>query len=107
VLDGVYRRTAGGPEFVEVPAPTDEELLALRHKIITRLMKLLTCRGVLVEEQGSSYLTDGDADSDDALPLRPLQAAAYTYGIAFGPRAGGRCHRARASSSCAPPARRC
>jgi len=53
-------------------------------------MKLLTRRGVLIEEEeeGSSYLADADADSDDARALRPLQAAACTYGIAFGPRAG-------------------
>ena len=90
VLDGVYRRTDGEPVFVEVPAPTDEELQALLHKIITRLMKLLTRRGVLVEEDGggSSYLADADADSDEARALRPLQVAACTYRIAFGPRAG-------------------
>ena len=90
VLDGVYRRTDGEPVFVEAPAPTDEELQGLLHKIITRLMKLLTRRGVLVEEQegGSSYLADAEADSDEARALRPLQAAACTYRIAFGPRAG-------------------
>ena len=33
-------------------------------------MKLLTRRGVLVEPQGSSYLADGDAESDDARALR-------------------------------------
>ena len=76
MLDGVYRRTDGEPVFVEVPAPTDEALQALLHKIIGRLMKLLTRRGVLVEE-GSSYLADGDADSDEARTLRPLQAAAW------------------------------
>ena len=37
VLDGVYRRTEGEPVFVEVPAPTDEALQALLHKIIGRL----------------------------------------------------------------------
>ena len=37
VLDGVYRRTDGEPVFVEVPAPTDEVLQALLHKIIGRL----------------------------------------------------------------------
>jgi len=58
------------------------------HKIITRTMKLLTRRGVLVEEEGSTYVADNDADSDEARTLRPLQAAACTYRIAFGPRAG-------------------
>ncbi|MGL6111515.1 MAG: hypothetical protein ACRC2B_15600 [Rubrivivax sp.] len=58
------------------------------HKVITRLMKLLTRRGVLIEEQGQTYMTDNDGDSDEARALRPLQAAACTYRIAFGPRAG-------------------
>jgi len=92
VLDGVYRRTDGEPVFVQADSPTDQQLQALLHKIITRLMKLLTRRGVLVEQEeeggGSSYLADAEADSDDARALRPLQAAACTYRIAFGPRAG-------------------
>jgi len=58
------------------------------HKIITRTMKLLTRRGVLVEEEGSTYMADNDGDSDEARVLRPLQAAACTYRIALGPRAG-------------------
>ena len=70
-------------------SPPDEALQALLHKIITRLMKLLTRRGVLVEEEeGSRYLADAEADSYEARSLRPLQAAACTYRIAFGPRAG-------------------
>ena len=89
VLDGVYRRsTEGEPVFVEVPAPTDDALQAVLHKIITRTMKLLTRRGALVEEHGTTYMAGNDADSDDARALRPLQAAACTYRIAFGPRAG-------------------
>ena len=87
----MYRRTDSGPVFVQADSPTDEALQALLHKIISRLMKLLTRRGVLVEEEGgSSYLADADADadSDEARALRPLQAAACTYRIAFGPRAG-------------------
>ena len=34
--------------------PTDEALQSVLHKIITRLMGLLTRRGVLVEEEGST-----------------------------------------------------
>ena len=52
------------------------------------MMKLLTRRGVLVEEEGFTYMADGDSDSDEARVLRPLQAAACTYRIALGPRAG-------------------
>ena len=67
VLDGVYRcDTEGEPVFVDVPAPTDEALQTVLHKIITRLMKLLTRRGVLIEEQGQAYMADNDSDSDGA-----------------------------------------
>jgi len=51
VLDGVYRCGADGAlSFVESGAPTDDEMHALLQTIITRLMKLLTHGGVLVEE---------------------------------------------------------
>jgi hypothetical protein len=46
VLDGVYQCVADGAvEFVEVGAPTAEELHALLHTVITRLMTMLTRRG--------------------------------------------------------------
>ena len=89
VLDGVYRCGADGtPTFVEAGAPTDDELDALLHTAITRLMKMLARRGVLIEEMGQTYLAEPDADAEEARTLRPLQAAAITYRIAFGPRAG-------------------
>jgi Transposase zinc-binding domain/Putative transposase len=88
VLDGVYQRSADGePQFVEVVAPTDEVLQTVLHQIIKRMMKLLTRRGVLVEEQGEKYLADDD-DSDQAHALERLQAGSCTYRIAYGPRAG-------------------
>jgi hypothetical protein len=74
VLDGVYTHTNGERFFVELPAPTDEALRAVVHKIIVRTMKLLTRRGVLIEEQGQTYGADNDADSDHARTLRPLRA---------------------------------
>ena len=46
-----------------------------------RAMKFLTRKGYLIEEQGMTYLTD----TDPALALGPLQAAACTYRIALGP----------------------
>ncbi len=89
VLDGVYRCDADGtPTFVEVGAPTDDELHALLQTAITRLMKMFTRRGVLIEEMEQTYLAEPDADGDEARTLRPLQAAAVSYRIAFGPRAG-------------------
>ncbi len=84
MLDGVYRSTEGVPVFHAVRAPTVAELQALLGRIIKRLMRLLTRKGYLIEEQGMSYLTDSDPEA----ALRPLQAAACTYRIALGPRAG-------------------
>ena len=53
MLNGVYRRgTDGEPELVDVPPPTVRALQAVLHKIITRTMKLLTRRRMLVEEEG-------------------------------------------------------
>ena len=43
---------------------------------------------MLVEEEGLVCTADNDGDSEEAHSLRPLQAAACTYRIAFGPRAG-------------------
>ena len=43
---------------------------------------------MLVEEMGQAWLAEPDADGEEAGTLRPLQAAAITYRIAFGPRAG-------------------
>jgi len=89
VLDGVYRCGAdGAPSFIEAGVPTEDELHALLQTIIARLMKMLTRRGVLVEDMGQTYLAEPDGDGDEARTLRPLQAAAITYRIAFGPRAG-------------------
>jgi hypothetical protein len=51
-------------------------------------MKMLPRRGVLVKDMGRTYLAEPDADGEEARPLRPLQAAAVTYRIAFAPPAG-------------------
>jgi hypothetical protein len=75
VLDGVYQRTEHAPLFHEARAPTIEQLDALLAKIITRLMRLLTRQGVLIEEQGERYLAGIEADQ----ALTPLQAASCTY----------------------------
>ncbi|MFM8928026.1 MAG: transposase [Betaproteobacteria bacterium] len=89
VLDGAYRCDAdGAPAFIEADAPTDDELDALLRTVISRLMKMLTRRGVLVEDMGQAWLAELDADGEESRTLRPLQAAAITYRIAFGPRAG-------------------
>jgi hypothetical protein len=84
VLDGVYRSSQGAPVFHEVRGPSAAELEALLTRIIKRILTCLTRGGYLIEEQGISYLAEVDSDS----ALMPLQAAACTYRIALGPRAG-------------------
>ena len=84
MLDGVYHTPEGLPVFHAVRAPTAEELQTLLARIIKRLMRLLTRKGFLIEEQGMSYLADTDPD----IVLGPLRAAACTYRIALGPRVG-------------------
>ena len=54
------------------------------NRIIKRIMRFLTRKGFLIEEQGMTYLTDTDLDP----ALGPLRAVACTYRIALGPRAG-------------------
>ena len=49
---GLYRTTDGVPVFHGVHAPTTGELQALLARIIKRLMKFLTPKGYLIEEQG-------------------------------------------------------
>jgi hypothetical protein len=60
---------------------------------------------VLVEEMGQTYLAEPDADDEDARTLRPLQAAAVTYRIAFGPRAGQKVLTLRGAMPREAPAR--
>lgn len=94
VPDGVYRCGADGvPGFIEAGAPSDDELHALLQTIIARLMKMLRRRGVLVEDMGQTYLAEPGANGEEGRTLKPLQAAAITHRIAFGP--------ARRTRSCA------
>lgn len=85
VLDGVYRLTDGVPVFQPIPVPTTDQLQALLTRIITRLLKALTRKGAFTQEATEiPYLINPDADP----ALAPLHAAACTYRIALGPRAG-------------------
>ena len=61
VLDGVYRNSTA--VFHEVAAPTLEELQALLAKIITRIIRVLTKHGFLIEEQDRTYLAEADRES--------------------------------------------
>jgi hypothetical protein len=105
-LDGVFRCGAVGvPTLVEVGAPTDDELHARLQTVITRLMKMLACRGVLIEEMGQTHLAEPDAEGEEARTPRPLQPAAITYRVAFGPRAGRKVLTLRGATPCETTAR--
>ena len=45
--------------------PTDDTLHALLQTVIARLMKMLTRRGVLVEDMGQTYVAEPDADGEE------------------------------------------
>ncbi len=83
VIDGVYCLRGGKPEFQYVAAPSTEEMARLVKRIAKRVMKLLTRRGYLIEEEDVAYLKE---EGEEA--LEPLQAAACSYRIALGPRRG-------------------
>ncbi|MCZ8236788.1 MAG: hypothetical protein O9335_16695, partial [Inhella sp.] len=70
MLDGVYRRAPdGSPAFIEAASPTDDELHALLQTVIARLMKLLTRRGVLVEDMGQTWLAEPQAEGEEVVGL--------------------------------------
>ena len=91
VLDGVYRRTDNGPVFVQADFPTDEELQALLHRIITGPMKLLTRRGVLVEEEEEGDRAIWPTPTPTPTPIR------------MRPASSGRCRRRRGLAGRAGP----
>ena len=68
--------------------PTDDALQAVLHKIITRTTQAAHPSGDVGRRGRFDRLADDNSDSDEARALRPLQAAACTYRIAIGPRAG-------------------
>jgi Putative transposase len=65
-------------------APTVQKLHALLATIIVRVMRLLTRRGLLIEERGEPTLAPIEADP----ALTSLQVASCTYRIAMGLRGG-------------------
>lgn len=72
--------------MIEAAAPKIEQLQSLLHKIITRIMRLLTRLRHLIEAEGIVYRARTDTDTDNVVAM--LQAAASTWRIAQGPRAG-------------------
>jgi hypothetical protein len=65
-------RSSGRPFILAVP--TDEAMQAMSHKIVARPMTRLIRRGALVEEQGSTCMSDNDVDPDYGRARRSRQA---------------------------------
>jgi hypothetical protein len=84
-LDGIYRLVDGRPVFQSVPPPSEKQLSVLLHSLIQRIMKCRAAEGFLTEEQGEFYMNETEPADPS---LTPLQAAACTYRVALGPRAG-------------------
>ncbi len=83
-LRDAHRNSEGVPRFQEARAPTVDEMHDLLAKIITRILRMLTRQGHLIEESGMTYLAHTEGDRG----LTPIQAASCTYRIALGPWAG-------------------
>ena len=64
---------------------------AIRYQVLGAPVVATVCHCKFCQKRLASafaVMADNDGDSDEARVLRPLQAAARTYRIAFGPRAG-------------------
>lgn len=60
------------PKPAKLGSPTDDDVHAQMQTIITRLMKLLARRSMLVEDMEQTYLAEPGADGEQARMLRPL-----------------------------------
>jgi hypothetical protein len=69
-----------------VAPPTNAELARLLERVVQRILALLTRRGYWIQEPETDIAYLRDPSPDD--PLLPLHAAAGSYRIALGPRAG-------------------
>ena len=100
-LDGVYDTTGETPTFHPLPSPSAGQLQTLLNTIIKRIMTLLLRTGHIVEEQETLFMAENPDETDTA--MAPLQSAACTYRIAFGPRAGQKVLTLRTVPSVEPP----
>ena len=73
-LDGVYIGSVHGSpvRFRWVKAPSSDELTQLTHTIAHRVARYLERRGLLVRDDGNSYLTAEGVDADPESPMSHL-----------------------------------
>lgn len=91
-LDGVYVQDArsGCLKFHAVSAPTQQELTILLHGLSQRITRALVRQGLLVVDEGLTYLEEASLfdDGEEMGTLRHLQSHSVSYRIALGPQAG-------------------
>jgi hypothetical protein len=90
VLDGVYAPGPGGaPRFHALPPPDDAEVARVAAQVVTRLARLLECRGL-----GAGVdAVEADPLADPQPFLASLSAASVAGRVATGRRAGQRVQR--------------
>ncbi len=69
-------------------APSSDELTQLTHTIAHRVARYLERQGLLVRDEGNSYLTAQGKDADPDSPMNHLLGSSITYRIAVGPQQG-------------------
>jgi len=107
--DGTERLLKAAPvderavEFVTAKALTEAQLQQVLERIIGAVMKRLMRLGVAVAEHGQPYLAEIEGQDAQAQALHTLQAAAITYRVAFGERAGQKLLTLRGAAARALP----
>ena len=88
-LDGIYGGINRSPVRLRwVKAPSSDELTQLTHTIAHRVARYLERQGLLVRDEGNSYLTAEGIDADPESPMNQLLGSSITYRIAVGPQQG-------------------
>ncbi len=85
-VDGLYDVSQKDPVFVELPPPTDEEIIELVSKISNRIVRCLKRKGYKVDEFSD------ENQQDDEL-FAEVQSASVQSLIAFGERRGQKVRR--------------
>ena len=86
LLDGVFTERADGTlEFHPADPPSDEEVARLLATVRRRVLRLLTRRGLAVEDA-----PDQDPLTEESPALAGISSAAVQGRVALGPRAGAR-----------------
>ena len=102
-LDGIYGGiNRSSVRFRWVKAPSSDELTQLTHTIAHRVARYLERQGLLVRDEGNSYLTAEGMDADPESPMNQLLGSSITYRIAVGPQQGRKVFTLQTLPDCRP-----